>query len=514
MDVRKYEALNMQDAVKLIKKELGRDAVILATREKETTLPGQKHRTKMVEVVAAAAATSTSTTSSNTATSSTQTTSSASSSSLGSNSKSAWNDSNVQTVRFPKVEKESDIRIVRGSPIMNALRPETRQKLSQNLENANARLQRQDQEQMRNRPAVQKVQNRTVTDDMLFQSPNTPQNASNNHATSTSTQTQTQTQNQEMQEIRQDMDRLRRDLNSGSSFSMNTEVQEIKVLLHDLMKGRVPADACKYPDYLTNIAIKMRAAGVLESVLTELLDTVSSLPIPTNADKSALAPEKVKEFYLNNLIRLIFKNINVASPIWTQNSGQTIHCLVGPTGVGKTTTIAKLAASLKIERGKTVALATMDTFRISAADQLRTYAKILDVPFQTIDDPSDVLSFAERHHNYDCLFIDTAGRVARDAPHIESLKALKDVDVPIHFHLAIPSTMKQRDIDETVRAFSFLSLESIIFTKLDESWNYGEILNTAVRSKLPLSYFATGQRVPEDLEVANKERIVERLFQL
>jgi flagellar biosynthesis protein FlhF len=307
---------------------------------------------------------------------------------------------------------------------------------------------------------------------------------------------------------------LRRDMSGAPSLNMSTEVQEIKILLHDIMRGRMPADAQKYPDYLTNIAIKMRAAGVLESVLTELLDTVSTLPVPTNSDKSAMAPEKLKEFYLNNLIRLIFKNINVTNPLWTQNQTQSIHCLVGPTGVGKTTTIAKLAASLKIERGKTVALATMDTFRISAADQLMTYAKILDVPFQTIGDPSDIVPFAERYHNYDCLFIDTAGRVARDTPHIESLKALKDVDAPIHFHLAIASTMKQRDIDETVRAFSFLSLESIIFTKLDESWNYGEILNTAVRSKLPLSFFATGQRVPEDLEVANKERIVERLFQL
>ncbi len=508
MDVRKYEALNMQDAVKLIKKELGRDAVILATREKETTLPGQKHRTKIVEVVAAAAATSS--TAAGSSTSSTTSSAPTSAPIFASHSRSTSNNPHVQTVQFPRVERESDIRIVRGSPIMNALRPETRQKLSQNLESANARLQRQDQEQMRNRPAVQKVQNRTVTDDMLFQTQNTSPNTLNGH----STHTTPQPANKEMLELKQDMERLRRDISSAPAFSMNTEVQEIKILLHDLMKGRMPADANKYPDYLTNIAIKMRAAGVLESVLTELLDTVSSLPIPTNSDKSALSPEKVKEFYLNNLIRLIFKNINVASPIWTQTSGQTIHCLVGPTGVGKTTTIAKLAASLKIERGKTVALATMDTFRISAADQLRTYAKILDVPFQTIDDPSEVLAFAERHHNYDCLFIDTAGRVARDAPHIESLKALKDVDVPIHFHLAIPSTMKQRDIDETVRAFSFLSPESIIFTKLDESWNYGEILNTAVRSKLPLSYFATGQRVPEDLEVANKERIVERLFQL
>jgi flagellar biosynthesis protein FlhF len=472
MDVRKYEALTMQDAVKLIKKELGRDAVILATREKEKLLPGQNTRTKVVEVVAAAASSTPPTTPSPV------------------NNK----NSNAQTVQFPRIEKEPDMKIVRGSPIMNALRPETRQKLAQSEKQALDALQRQSAPSTPQTPATK------------FQTP-----MRTNDAVVPAT---TNAQIKEIVELRQELERMRREMVSMPTMNVGTEVQEIKVLLHDLMKSKATTDDKKYPDYLTSIAIKLRAAGVLETVITEFFDSVCSMPLPKTPDGKEIAGEKAKEFYLNSLIRLIFKNIAIAPPMATQSGSPAIHCLVGPTGVGKTTTIAKLAAKLKIEQNKRVAFATMDTFRISAADQLRTYAKILDVPFQSISDTTELIPFVERYHDYDFVFIDTAGRVARDTPHIESLKTLKDIDLPIHFHLAISSTMKQRDIDETIRSFRFLAPESLIFTKLDESWNYGEILNTAVRGKIPLAYFATGQRVPEDLEVANKERIVERLFQL
>jgi flagellar biosynthesis protein FlhF len=476
MDVRKYEALTMQDAVKLIKKELGRDAVILATREKEKMLPGQNARTKVVEVVAAAA------------------------SSTPSTSPSPVNNknTNAQPVQFPRIEKEPDMKIVRGSPIMNALRPETRQKLAQSEKQATEAIQR--------RPAQPASQAATP---IVSQTAAHPRSPTNDAALSN-----TNAQIKEIVELRQELERMRREMGSMPTLSVGTEVQEIKVLLHDLMKSKATPEDKKYPEYLTSIAIKLRAAGVLETLITEFFDAVCSMPLPKTPDGKEIAGEKAKEFYLNNLIRLIFKNISIAPAMTAQAGSPAIHCLVGPTGVGKTTTIAKLAAKLKIEQNKRIAFATMDTFRISAADQLRTYAKILDVPFQTISETSDLVPFAERHHDYDYIFIDTAGRVARDTPHIESLKSLKDVDIPIHFHLALSSTMKQRDIDETIRSFRFLAPESLIFTKLDESWNYGEILNTAVRGKIPLAFFATGQRVPEDLEVANKERIVERLFQL
>ena len=475
MDVRKYEALTMQDAVKLIKKELGRDAVILATREKETMLPGQNTRTKIVEVVAAAA----------------------SSSATGATSSHVQqrNDS-AQKVEFPRIQKEPDMKIVRGSPIMNALRPETRERIAQSAMQTNSKIQGTINSQAGtnnqanvNNQAAALFQNASSTKTLLHGNAQSTSFSQSSVQSQISSNLQLQQRNQnapvaqvapqkvpqieEIAELRYELERMRRDMGSMPSLNVSSEVQEIKVLLHDLMKTKSTTDDKKYPEYLTNIIIKMRAAGVMESVLTDLMDSVYSLPLPKNPDGKEIASEKLKEFYLNNLIRQMFRNIAIAPAFTSTGAGPAIHCLVGPTGVGKTTTIAKLAAKLKIEQNKRIAFATMDTFRISAADQLRTYAKILDVPFQSVSDPCELLPFVEQNRECDFIFIDTAGRVARDTPHIESLKNLKDVELPLHFHLALSSTMKQRDIDETIRSFRFLAPESLIFTKLDESWNYG-----------------------------------------
>jgi len=186
---------------------------------------------------------------------------------------------------------------------------------------------------------------------------------------------------------------------------------------------------------------------------------------------------------------------------------------VGPTGVGKTTTLAKLAALQTMDQKK-IAMLSMDSYRVAGAHQLMIYAKILNTPFYEVREAEEVPQIVSKLHQLDCIFIDTAGRSARNLQQMEFLKLLKNIEVPIEFHLVLSGTMKQRDIDENVRSYRFLSPESIIFTKLDESWNYGEILNTVAKSGVPLSYFATGQQVPEDIELACKEKIVERLFQV
>jgi flagellar biosynthesis protein FlhF len=235
-------------------------------------------------------------------------------------------------------------------------------------------------------------------------------------------------------------------------------------------------------------------------------------PRPTQGDGSPLVGEKLKEHYLNQSIRFLFRQMSVTPQANFTN--QKVVALVGSTGVGKTTSIAKLAARLQLNDKKRVALVSMDAFRIAAADQLRAYSKILDCPFTEVSDLEDLSEFVAKFYDYDVIFIDTAGRSSKHNSQMDQLKQLTTMPFPVHFHMVQSASMKQRDLDENLKAFRMVNPQSLIFTKLDESWSFGEILNTNITSKIPLSFFTTGQKVPEDLEPATKERVVERIFRL
>ena len=247
---------------------------------------------------------------------------------------------------------------------------------------------------------------------------------------------------------------------------------------------------------------------------TEALQTVSGVEIPREPGGTFLAGAKLREFFLSQTIKVLFRQLGVTGHWRLDPQRSSLICLVGPTGVGKTTTLAKLAARLKLTDGRPVALASMDTFRIGGSDQLRTYGKILDCPFAEISEPHELVDFVSRLSSNHIVLVDTAGRNARHQAQMESLRKLTGLEVPLAFHLVLSATMTQRDLDENVKAYRILDPESLLFTKLDESWSYGEILNCSVGSRTPISYFTTGQKVPEDLEPATKERVVERLFRL
>lgn len=460
MDVRRYEAFSIQDAVKLIKKEMGRDAIILATREKHKEVPGSDKPVKMVEVVAARSARA------------------LENDGKGDDDK----DKDVHPAVFPTIQRESDMRIVRGTPTVGGLRPGARSELQQQNQATSEPVPTRTTQQMPSLPVMQ------------AEAPQLPR---------------------ELSEVREELGRLRREMQALPQVNVASEVQELKILLHDLVRSNAQrTEFARFPEYLTNMAVRLRTAGILEPLLMELLNGVAELPVPKAPDGTELTGEKLKEFHFNALIRALFKRMTTTGALKGGKSGQRIFCLVGPTGVGKTTTIAKLAADFRLTENTRVAMVSMDSFRIAGADQLRAYARILDCPFLETDDPGELAGFVRKQHNAEYVFIDTAGRSARNQEQIQRLKRLRSIEIPISFHLVLASTMKQRDMDETIRAYGALGLDSIIFTKLDESWNYGEIFNAAARSRVALSYFATGQRVPEDLEVATKERVVERLFQI
>lgn len=181
--------------------------------------------------------------------------------------------------------------------------------------------------------------------------------------------------------------------------------------------------------------------------------------------------------------------------------------LIGPTGAGKTTTIAKLAASYALLQRKQVALLTVDTFRVAAVEQLRTYGEIIGVPTEVVFSPQGMRAAIDRFRDRDLILVDTAGRSYRDDMRISELKGYLEAARPAEVHLVISMTTRSRDALEVVDRYRTAGFNRLLFTKLDETTSCGLIPSLVSYSGQPLSYVTTGQNVPDDIEVADPGRL-------
>ncbi len=189
------------------------------------------------------------------------------------------------------------------------------------------------------------------------------------------------------------------------------------------------------------------------------------------------------------------------------NRGPHVIALVGPTGVGKTTTIAKLAATFKLRQNRTVGLITTDTYRIAAVDQLRTYATIIGLPVKVAMTPDEVRSCIADFIDYDIVIVDTAGRSQHDRSRLEELRALVDAANPSETHLVVSASSAEAVVMKTLDRFSVMAPDRIIFTKLDEAVTCGVIPNVVRSANIPISYVTTGQEVPDQIEPADASRL-------
>jgi flagellar biosynthesis protein FlhF len=184
-----------------------------------------------------------------------------------------------------------------------------------------------------------------------------------------------------------------------------------------------------------------------------------------------------------------------------------VIALVGPTGVGKTTTLAKLAAKHSIEYGEDVALVTIDTYRIGAVDQLQTYARIMGLPLEVVMSPADLKAAISKHKHRDLVLIDTVGRSHRSEEHLREMKTFFDTAEGIETHLVISATIAADVQREVVDRFAIFSPARLIITKLDEASSSGILVNLPLQSGLPISCFTAGQNVPNDLRIASAKEI-------
>jgi flagellar biosynthesis protein FlhF len=246
------------------------------------------------------------------------------------------------------------------------------------------------------------------------------------------------------------------------------------------------------------IVEKIRSIGISPEFITRLVEEVHGL-------RTELRGWSLLETYRGFLRWKLMDQIEVIAP---SGKGMKIWSFIGPTGVGKTTTLVKLAAHLSLTVTPKITLVTIDTYRIGAVEQLRAYAQILRLPLEIALHREDLKQIIERNRHQDLLLIDTAGRGPHPPGQMEELRDFLTVHPQIENHLLLSATMKERDIEKVGQRFSSLvPIQSYIFTKIDETEEYTPLLNQLIRSKRPLSYLTTGQRVPEDFEIASKVRM-------
>ncbi len=221
------------------------------------------------------------------------------------------------------------------------------------------------------------------------------------------------------------------------------------------------------------------------------------------------------DYALANIYQKMILKFGKPSGITPAKDGVKAIFFIGPTGVGKTTTIAKLASKFRLDEKKKVALLTADTYRIAAAEQLRTYANILEVPFRVVYSEEELGKAVEDFKEYDYILIDTAGHSHQNNEQKENMcKLIGTLDEKIEkeIYLVLSATTKYRDLRSIADSYKGIADYKLIFTKLDETTTLGSLLNMRLYTGASLSYVTCGQNVPDDMEEFNPQKTVKRLL--
>lgn len=226
-------------------------------------------------------------------------------------------------------------------------------------------------------------------------------------------------------------------------------------------------------------------------------------------------PNMPFDYVLAGVYQKMILKFGQAVEIAPAQKGVKVVVFLGPTGVGKTTTIAKLASLFTLDKKKKVALLTADTYRIAAAEQLRTYANILKVPFRIIYTEEELEMAVMDFADYDYIFIDTAGHSHQNAEQKKNVGGIVEIIEKLaekEIFLVLSATTKYRDLIEITNVYKEFSNYKLIFTKLDETSAHGNLLNIKLHTQAPLSYVTYGQNVPDDIEVFNPQKTVKQLL--
>ncbi|MBK9323240.1 MAG: flagellar biosynthesis protein FlhF [Bdellovibrionaceae bacterium] len=293
--------------------------------------------------------------------------------------------------------------------------------------------------------------------------------------------------------------------------SLKTEIANLKQILaqfqaipQNFIQGHPGAEFGLSFD-LSFIFEKLTSAGVASEIAASICEKAQKELPATKLKNRALVEGWVA--------RYILESTKVATPEEIRDT--KVHVFVGAAGSGKTMALVKMASHLVVRENKKVAILSADTFKVGASDQMRIYAQILNIPFSVIRNPSDWYQIMNFMNSVDYILVDYPGLSLRNSEEGLNLKRLlPPANLKAKVHLVLSTLAKDQDVTELGRRYSVLNYNDVIFTGLDESVQHGTIYNFMRRFDVPLHSFGIGTRVPEDFEFATRERVLDLLFKI
>jgi flagellar biosynthesis protein FlhF len=288
-------------------------------------------------------------------------------------------------------------------------------------------------------------------------------------------------------------------------LSFQSDLKEIRQMIQDMQEHSNYKVWPDLPQEFQKAYEKLQKFNIADDIATALIHRWKG-HYP-NYKKGEKVDVRLLEKYIGEMLI-------PAGPIQLKTKGPTTVMLVGPTGVGKTTSIAKLAARYKIQQKKSVGLITIDTYRIAAVEQLRTYADLIGVPLKVIDSPKELQEAVQAFSDKDLILIDSAGRSPRHTEKMNELHQYVHAANADELHLVLSMSVGADVMADTLKRYQEFSVSKLLFTKLDEAVNYGAILGIIHKTQKPIGYITTGQEVPDDIEVVSQERLARLILHL